>query len=473
MSVEYRFQMKRGTTAQWAASTTVLLEGELGYDIDLDQFKTGDGVSLWGNLLWDTDPSRLPQVSALEGQVAEGQLPARLADASLNSTYAARRETMPARGAVMFSLDDNRAQNAELVAIHEALGQKITLAIVSDWVGQADRLTAAQILTYHQRGHEIANHSKTHLNMTTGTAATRGTEYDTCSDFIETLTGRRPETFVYPQGAWNATSDRELYTRFRSWALTCSAGSNFPVAYRLGDTAPRFYRLDLDSPANLDRALDLIRLAAKAPILVSFYTHWTDQAGTMTKAQYQSIAQLAADLNVPTVLPRDAFGSLSRFMDPSFESVSTNTWVRANTGAGTATRTAATPDAGLSGSYVMALTATNPDTAGVGQAVSLPPGKYRFSGRIKQVTGGTLVTNDFGIRLKYRDWSEAAMTQELFYPALPAVGTWGRFEQDFTVPDGAAFAYCDVFVTPGVAGRSGTLYVDHVDLRLTTHGGLG
>lgn len=408
--------------------------------------------------------------------VTEGSLQDNASPASeaLAARYVRQREDgRLARGCVAFSLDDGRAQNMDLVALHEALGQKITVGIVSDWIGQPDRLTAAQVLDLHQRGHEIANHSKTHMNMTGGTPAARAGEYDACSDWIEALTGERPATFIYPQGAWNATSDRELYGRFRSWALTASSGSNYPVPYPLGGTTPRFYRLDLDNPANLDRAKALVQLAARAPVVVAFYTHWTDQAGTMTTAQYQSIAQLAHDLHVPAVLMRDVYGSLSRLADPSFEEATTNVWMKTLTGAATADKAAAAPDAGIAGSKVHTLTATQPDSAIISQAVTVTPGKWRVSGRVKQLAGGNLATNDFGVRLKYRDWAEAALSQEVFYPALPAVGTWGRFEQDFTVPDGTQFAYLDLLNAPGVAGRGGTLHLDHIDLRPVREGGLG
>ncbi|WP_240690082.1 polysaccharide deacetylase family protein [Arthrobacter sp. PAMC25564] len=372
----------------------------------------------------------------------------------------------------MFSLDDNRAQNVELVALHEALGQKITLAITSSWVDQTDRLTSAQILDYHKRGHEIANHTTTHANYTGISAAARQTETDTCSQFIFNLTGRWPSTFVYPFGAWNAASNQELYTRFRSWAMTCSATTDLPLLYQLGDTFPWFYRLDLDNPLNLDRAKELIRMAAYSPIIVSFYTHWTDQSGTMTKAQYQSIAQVAYDLNVPCVLPRDVFGQESRVADPSFEVAGLPNWLPTKTGAATTGRVSVTPDVGLSGAYAAALTATNPDTAQVSQAVQVSPGTWRISGRVKQDTGAVLTTNDFGVQMKYRNADETVLSSQTLYPTLSAIGVWARFQIDVTVPAGARFGWLGFLNAPG-ATRGGTLHVDHVDIRPIEQGSLG
>lgn len=391
---------------------------------------------------------------------------------ALRSRYVRHREDARlSRGAVMFSFDDGRAQNALLVRIHEELDQRVTLAITSSWVDQEDRLTSAQVLDFHRRGHEIANHSTTHANYPGSTAAQRATETDTCSDWIEALTGERPRTFIYPQGAWSADTDRELYTRFRSWGLTLSPTTVLPSLYPLGAQVPRFYRIDLDNPGNYDRALELVRQAAVSPVIVSFYTHWTDQPGTMTTAQYQSIAQLAHDLKVPAVLPRDVFGGLSRLVNPSFETAGLPGWADIDTGAATSDRVASTPATGIGGAYALALTATGPDTAARQQAVIVAPGKWRVSGRLK-LASGSLFTNDFAVRLRYRDWTEAAVSFETTMPTVGSLGTWTRFEFDFTVPEGCYFAYLDLMCTPGSA-RSGTLHVDHVDMRPSREGGLG
>lgn len=44
-------KIKRGTTAQWTASTTPLQAGELGYDTQTKTIKIGDGTTLWPALL--------------------------------------------------------------------------------------------------------------------------------------------------------------------------------------------------------------------------------------------------------------------------------------------------------------------------------------------------------------------------------------------------------------------------------------
>ena len=47
-----RIQVRRGTSAAWAATNPVLSAGEPGYDIDLDRFKLGNGTEPWSDLDW-------------------------------------------------------------------------------------------------------------------------------------------------------------------------------------------------------------------------------------------------------------------------------------------------------------------------------------------------------------------------------------------------------------------------------------
>jgi hypothetical protein len=45
-----RMQQRRGTAEQWTAANPVLAEGEIGFEIDTDQFKIGDGDTQWDDL---------------------------------------------------------------------------------------------------------------------------------------------------------------------------------------------------------------------------------------------------------------------------------------------------------------------------------------------------------------------------------------------------------------------------------------
>jgi hypothetical protein len=45
-----RMQQRRGTSEQWTLANPVLSEGEIGFEVDNDRFKLGDGVNTWANL---------------------------------------------------------------------------------------------------------------------------------------------------------------------------------------------------------------------------------------------------------------------------------------------------------------------------------------------------------------------------------------------------------------------------------------
>ena len=52
-----RFANLSLTSAQWAAITEPLKEGEIGYDTTLDKVKVGDGTSLWVDLPFEAETS--------------------------------------------------------------------------------------------------------------------------------------------------------------------------------------------------------------------------------------------------------------------------------------------------------------------------------------------------------------------------------------------------------------------------------
>ena len=47
-----RMQQRRGTAAQWTAANPILASGEIGYETDTNKFKIGDGVTVWGSLVY-------------------------------------------------------------------------------------------------------------------------------------------------------------------------------------------------------------------------------------------------------------------------------------------------------------------------------------------------------------------------------------------------------------------------------------
>lgn len=54
-----RMQQRRGTAAQWTSANPVLAAGEIGFEIDTNKFKMGDGINQWADLGYFLDETAL------------------------------------------------------------------------------------------------------------------------------------------------------------------------------------------------------------------------------------------------------------------------------------------------------------------------------------------------------------------------------------------------------------------------------
>lgn len=81
----------------------------------------------------------------------------------------------------------------------DRLGVKVTFFLVGDWCDRNPEM----VKELFARGHELANHSDTHPDMTTLTKEAIITELQSCSEKIAALTGVSPTLFRAPSGAYN------------------------------------------------------------------------------------------------------------------------------------------------------------------------------------------------------------------------------------------------------------------------------
>lgn len=70
-------QQRRGTEAQWTSANPVLAAGEIGFEIDTNKFKVGDGINQWADLSYFLDQEALggsfdDYIPLTEKGVAEG-----------------------------------------------------------------------------------------------------------------------------------------------------------------------------------------------------------------------------------------------------------------------------------------------------------------------------------------------------------------------------------------------------------------
>lgn len=55
-----RMQQRRGTAARWTEVNPVLALGEIGFEIDTNSFKVGDGITSWNSLPYFVNQAAAP-----------------------------------------------------------------------------------------------------------------------------------------------------------------------------------------------------------------------------------------------------------------------------------------------------------------------------------------------------------------------------------------------------------------------------
>jgi len=229
-------------------------------------------------------------------------------------------------GAVSFSFDDfPKSALATGGAILEKYGVRGTyyaavgLAGTTGNVGPiADR---AEMREAHQRGHELACHTYTHLDCSRAKAPAILAEIRRNSDALAELTdGSMPGNFAYPFGRYVGAAKRLVAPRFDSCRGTADG-----INHRRADLADlrgtRIYAPQFDENA----VRRLIDRACNEGGWVIFYTHdVTDSPSRFgcTPRQWESVvayaAERAAVLPVCGVLARLAAGSRSSEVDQRF-----------------------------------------------------------------------------------------------------------------------------------------------------------
>lgn len=110
-----------------------------------------------------------------------------------------------AHGRVAITFDDgpNGATTDAILGTLERLHANATFFVVGNRVAA----NGARLVRMRDAGHEVANHSWDHSQMTRLSSADVRSQMRRTSDAIETAAGRRPITFRPPYGAHNASVD--------------------------------------------------------------------------------------------------------------------------------------------------------------------------------------------------------------------------------------------------------------------------
>jgi peptidoglycan/xylan/chitin deacetylase (PgdA/CDA1 family) len=115
----------------------------------------------------------------------------------------------PAPTIISLNFDDGFANQMDALPIMQARGYTGTFYIISGLLGNANRLTAANLLTLQAAGNEIAGHTTQHSDLTTLSAIEQ--QRTICNDRLAlTNLGLTVTDFAYPYGSYNATAEQSV-----------------------------------------------------------------------------------------------------------------------------------------------------------------------------------------------------------------------------------------------------------------------
>lgn len=221
----------------------------------------------------------------------------------------------PARPIISFTFDDAPRSAAKIGAnILEAAGVCGTFYIAGGLCGSEEDgrpyLLPEDVVTLHERGHELACHTYSHRRVSTLTSGELHAELEQNQAFISRLCGdAHLSNFAYPFGDVSLGRKRLLQSMF----ATCrgiAPGVNSGIA-DLG----LLKAVALYSGRRDDRKLqDYLDQAGKERGWLIFYTHDVDQQPSPWGAsieQFEQAVALAVERGYEVVPVRDAIGRLA------------------------------------------------------------------------------------------------------------------------------------------------------------------
>lgn len=394
----------------------------------------------------------------------------------------ARRMSIAHTGAVVLILDDGRVDNYELaLPAVEAVGGRLTLAVTSDWVGNADFGTVAQLRDAAARGHEIGWHGKAHINMTSLTPAERAVEWsgkEVLEGYLAGVTDIPVTTAVYPGNFYSEETNREAFGRFeRVFTGNVLPFMQDPRAYDGRFLRGRWgWAHDSAGQSRQKATLDFIRQAADQRSIVTIYGHKVNSAtpGNNPTNELQELCALTAELGIPIVTARDAFPAPPQFAHHGFEEADLNSTRAHGIYATNATNVVESvidaPQAGYPGSRSLRISGdgtTYPRLHIMQSAIPTTGAPMTISGRVKMVkNGGT--GPGAGIVVEQR----GALNEDLGLvtgPMVNATQGWGQYRLDFTPHPECTH----IRVRLGLDRVAGEVYFDHLHVGETRYGALG
>ena len=390
-----------------------------------------------------------------------------LAGKIASSAAPMRRIASPGGGAVCITVDDAYSAMRTFAALLEARGQRATFCITTNLMNDATgatKITNQDILDFHAAGHEIAAHSKTHANLTLITPAQAVVELEYPKLWLEGLIGSPVTTWAYPFGSGtpsqigrNATTDSYVYPLYDRVLDTTLYTHN--AIWPRWTEPPALIQRTSWTEANQEQAMAMVKKAADSPVISSLFFHNIGTPVNPTLAQVVELLDYALALGVPLLTVREAFGGFHYLTNSSFED-GFRGWRKFIVGGGALEVVAAPPDAGMTGTKVLRITApASTGGAYVSQQIPVQPGRtYRASGRGRVVSGVIGQQNDNYIRVRFLavDGSEISTVLS----AAVTSAAWTKFGFDVTTPPGAAYVRFEVVCADVVGGA--VMEFDHM-----------
>jgi peptidoglycan/xylan/chitin deacetylase (PgdA/CDA1 family) len=137
-----------------------------------------------------------------------------------NTTVHIARYAGDKDAAASFTFDDGHKSHAAIARLLDENGIKATFFVVANWVpagrtnGPLAKLSWPELRALADAGHEIGNHSLTHMNLGSVTnTEVLAAEVDLAADMITKGTGRAPVSFAYPFCKSNPTVRERILRR--------------------------------------------------------------------------------------------------------------------------------------------------------------------------------------------------------------------------------------------------------------------
>lgn len=359
--------------------------------------------------------------------------------------YEAVTASIRSRGALCIHLDDGQINQYTIGApIAESYGGRLTFAICAGYsasvAGTAIAMSHAQIRDLAARGHEIANHTQTHTNMTTQTAAQRLVEWDTSRAYIEGTIGVPTSSFVLPFSVGNPAIYSEAVGRYGR----VFAGSELPYMQPPADLGTGLVqgRFSWATTGGTGQALmlNMIRRAAASGSVLTAITHsvdGSDGANGVTTAEFTEAIALAASLGMAITTARDALPEPIEFPDYGLEDATLRFWTPNDTNANNTITGGVTdsPLTGLVGTKSMRISST--DGANVPYALSklsvpvMSGDEHTFSCQVhQQKTSG--VNGAYAFVREYDSAGALLATTNSNIPTAVGSTGWMQLKASFT-----------------------------------------